>query len=156
MTEVLLAISVAVIGYACWQLRESSKIFSASSDDWFLHIQSDADAKKVLITFYPIVGFRISGGFCEPITTRPAVTGAYWKASHAANADSITSSSEEYGRWFRHGFRYDNFGSLCWSGLDLQALIKIYRNADFRISALNVPPDYESYFDHGTGAQPKP
>jgi hypothetical protein len=150
MLEITFASLAFAIALLLWQQREASKRFSATSDDWFLHIASNSNAKQVFITFYPVVGFKIHAGYCEPITSRPQVTALLWRASHAAESTALTSTSEEYGRWFRHGFRYDIFGSLCWSGLHLHSLIRIYREAGFRVAALNPPPSYLKYFQLDT------
>ena len=147
MLEFLIAALTAAIVLFLWQSREASKLFAASPDDWFVHITSNATAKQVLFTFYPVVAFKIHSGYCEPITSRPQVTAPLWRVGHAADAALVTSVSEEYGRWFRHGFQYDNFGSLCWSGLNLRPMIRLYREAGFRVAALNAPPSYVQYFE---------
>jgi hypothetical protein len=147
MIEILVAALTAVLAFLVWERRGASNIFQATSDDWFIHIASNADAKTVHLTFYPVVAFKIQSGYCEPISSRPQVTGPLWRAGHAANAALVTSVTEEYGRWFRHGFRYDNFGSLCWSGLHLLHMIRIYRGAGYRVGALNPPPSYVQYFE---------
>lgn len=147
MLETLIAVLTVAIVMILWQSREASKVFPASPDDWFLRIESNVTAKQVIVSFYPVVAFRIDSGYCEPITSRPEVTAPLWKASHAADTQLIVSTSEEYGRWFRHGFKYDNFGSLCWSGQHLHRTIALYREAGFRVAALNPPPSYVQFFE---------
>ena len=146
MFEIAFAALTILVVILIWRNREASMLFAASSDDWFLHVASNATAKVVTINFYPVVAFRIASGYCEPITTRPQVTAPLWRAGHAADSELVTSKSEEYGRWFRHGFRYDSFGSTCWSGLHLHYMVWLYREAGYHVSAINAPPAYAQYF----------
>lgn len=144
LSEVLLVLLLFIL---LAQLIRSQRqnTYPATSLDWFIEVQSDATTKKVTLTFYPVLAFKIKDGRCYPITSRPEVTDKLFEAGHAAGGDQATQTSETYGRWFRHGFRYNNFGDLCWSGLHFWVMTKAYGAANFQVIAINTPPEYNDW-----------
>ena len=146
VSDTFLFAMLLLLAVLAWQALRVSRRTPASNTDWFLVVDSDATSKKVSIIFYPVLAFDVSRGHCKPITSRPDVTTPLWETGHAADYDLVVSKSERYGRWFRHGYRYNTFGELCWSGLHLWTMLRVYRDAGFYVIALNIPPEYEKHF----------
>ena len=146
--DLMVGILVAVIVYLWWFERRKSLVLPASSHDWFIAVQTNADARTVIVTFFPILAFRLKKGLCLPITSRPGETDPLLVA-HVANTELATKTSEKYGRWFRHGIRYDVFGAPCWSGLHFSVILAAYRHAQFSVAAINPPPEYAELIDSG-------
>lgn len=147
IAELMLAVLIAVVAYF-WNTRKKTLILPASTNDWFIIVDTNVNARKVTISFFPILAFKLKKGFCVPITSRPDETDPLLSATHVASAELATKTSEKYGRWFRHGIRYDVFGSPCWSGLHFPVLLSIFHAAQFGLIAIDPPPEYALLIDN--------
>ena len=158
LQEALLAIIFAILIGAVVKHWITGSTLSATENDWFIAVDSNVQSRQVILTFYPILAFRQQKrrGYCMPITSCPHETDPLLGASHVTSGSLAVSTSEKYGRWFRHGFRYNTFGALCWSGLHFWQMVHAYRSAGFAVLALNPPPEYEDWIREQTRESQSP
>lgn len=146
MNELLLVFSTVVLIFIAYKINQRSRFYPATADDWFIVVKTSVEAKQVSFNFYPIFGFEIRNGICEPLTSQPGTTKKHWRASHASDPRSA-QTSEEYGRWFRHGKRYNEFGAICWTNLSFPVLVWTYTGLGYSIISSGTPPSYEKYLE---------
>jgi hypothetical protein len=84
----------------------------ATSADWYVVLDIEAEKKVLSLWFYPVIAFEQRENQTIAITTRPDYTRKL-AASRPAKmqTDSMAGVSVSYGRWFRDGVAFDEFGN---------------------------------------------
>lgn len=147
--ELFLAFLIAAICIYLWSEKNRTPLIPATLHDWFISVETNADSRSVVFTFFPVLAFKLQNGYCIPITSCPSQTGPLLAAGHLADFELAAKTSENYGRWFRYGTKYNEFGAPCWSGLHFQTLATAYRAEGFSVSAINPPPEYSALLSRG-------
>lgn len=120
-----------------------AKALPATSEDWFVKIESQPGSNLVLLTFYPILQFRCRSGECLPITTCPEETLSLAKQSKPS--DGPGANDHAYGTWFRDGLRFDRFGRPSWSAPHFNNMLASYKAVGRVVRATNAPDKYQHW-----------
>ena len=92
------------------KLKEVDTV-SATSDDWFVIFDIDAEHKVISLWFYPIIGISGLGHEAKAITSNPTETKRLAKARKEVKInDGDFGYSYSYGRWYRDGVPIDDHG----------------------------------------------
>ena len=85
---------------------------TATSADWYVVFDIDAEKKTLSLWFYPVIAFEQKDNQTIAITSRPDYTRKL-AASRPAKmlSGSMAGASVSYGRWFRDGVGFDEFGN---------------------------------------------
>ena len=117
-------------------LREAKRRpIPASSHDWYVVFDIDAESKTLTLWVYPIVAFRRESDTTVPVVSRPSfVTGLEKKRPLKQIDSSLWGSSYSYGRWVRNGATYDSSGNPeSSSERDFYGVIESNLLGDFKI-----------------------
>lgn len=116
---------------------------AATSDDWYVIFNIDAEKKQLLLYFYPIVGFRLKKDGTIPITSRPSTTKSLSdRQSPQQIKNEICGVSVSYGRWARNDALFDVLGNP--EDDTFSSIVGSYLISDFEISySSSIPYFYQ-------------
>jgi len=118
----------------------------ATSADWYVVFDIEADKKVLSLWFYPVIAFEQKNNQTIAITTRPDYTSKL-AASRPARmlSDSMWGVSVSCGRWFRDGVPFDEFGNPdLQDSSDFSAAIENHLLGEFKLHlATPVPVSYQ-------------
>jgi hypothetical protein len=85
---------------------------AATASDWYVVFDIEAEKKVLSLWFYPVIAFEQKDNQTIAITSRPDYTRKL-AASRPAKMLSagMAGVSVSYGRWFRDGVGFDEFGN---------------------------------------------
>ncbi len=131
---------VVIAGFIAWQLR-GPNLVAATSEDWFVVFDVDAEEKRLGLWFYPVIAFHPLAESTLPIPSRPA---------HAAKAasmrpykqvdDSMYGASGSSACWVRDNALFDKNGHPN-SRESFSEKIEGYLQEDFKLLFLTTIPD---------------
>ena len=149
--ELLTLIAVVILaGLVLFKFKEVNTV-PATSDDWYVIFDIDANYKILSLWFYPVVA--ISGVWYEAkaISSNPSETKRLQKARKEEKFnDGAFGHSFSYGRWYRDGVSIDEQGKPeVLSSDSFAAYVAGFLVEEFTIRhATPVPIKFQYQFDH--------
>lgn len=149
-----LIVFLAAVGLALvFRASLASRPLPATSGDWFVVFDVDAEKKILGLWFYPVIGFRHKGNVTSPITSRPDYV-AKLAASRPTKKvnDTIWGVSVTYGRWLRDGAPFDLEGNPEYqNSSDFGSMVEGYLLGAFKLHfATPVPVFYREQIARAT------
>jgi hypothetical protein len=146
-----LAILIAAVVLA-FVVRSSlaAKPIAATSGDWFLVFDIDAEKKVLGLWFYPVIGFRHRDNVTSPITSRPDYVAKLAASRNAVKVnDTVWGVSVSYGRWLRDGAPFDPEGNPDYQdSSDFRSTIEGYLLGEFKLHfATPIPVFYQQQIE---------
>lgn len=129
----VLLVAVLIVAYI---LRHDNKnrLIPATSADWFVVFDIDAEKKILVLWFYPIIGFRRVEDYTIAITSRPSYTTKLASIRPTKRiGDDLWNFSLSYGRWVRDGVLCDEKGNPELNRSDFSSTVESYLLRDFKL-----------------------
>lgn len=141
----LLILLVLIVAFIIRTAIKNTRI-PATSADWYVIFDIEAEKKVLSLWFYPVIAFTQKDSQTIAITTRPDFTSKL-AASRPAKivSDSTGGVSVSYGRWFRDGVPFDEFGNPDLQSIsDFSATIENHLLGEYQLRlATPVPAFYQ-------------
>jgi hypothetical protein len=121
----------------------------ATSADWYVVFDIDAEKKILSLWFYPVVAFEQRNNQTSAITARPDYTSKLAANRPAKKvSDGMGGVSVSYGRWLRDGVPFDEFGNPdLQDSSDFSLTIENYLHGEYKLHlATPVPVFYQAQF----------
>jgi len=128
----------------------ATRPLAATSGDWFVVFDIDAEKKVLGLWFYPVVGLRQRGSVTSPITSRPDYVAKLAASRKAVKVnDTMWGVSVSYGRWLRDGAPFDPEGNPDYQdSSDFKSIIERYLLGEFKLHfATPIPAFYQLQID---------
>ena len=111
MDHILFILTVLVAAFIVRSAIKNART-PATAADWYVVFDIDAEKKVLGVWFYPVIAFEQKDNQTIAITSRPDYTSKLASIRPAKMlSDSIGGVSVSYGRWFRDGVGFDEFGN---------------------------------------------
>lgn len=114
----------------------------ATSADWYVVFDINAEKKVLMLWFYPVVAFEQRDNQTVAITSRPDYTSKL-AATRPAKivSDDMRGVSVSYGRWFRDGVPFDEAGNPdLQDNSDFASIIENYVMGGFKLQLATPTP----------------
>jgi hypothetical protein len=135
---------ILIVLAAVFSIRSAIKNtrIPATSADWYVVFDIEAEKKVLSLWFYPVIAFEQKNNQTIAITTRPDYTSKLSTSRPAKKvADSMWGVSVSYGRWFRDGVPFDEFGNPdLQGGSDFSAAIENHLLGEYKLHLATPAP----------------
>jgi len=145
MEMIVVLVALALVA---WSVRKAiaGRPLPATSDDWFVVFDINAEKKMLGLWFYPIVGFIHHDNRTAPLTSRPDYIKKLVASRPATRVnETMWGVSVSYGRWMRDGVPFDEDGNPEYQdGADFCTTVENHLLGDFKLHfATPVPVFYQ-------------